>query len=471
MRAILLTMIGPVLLGACAAGDSVLFISRAGNGSTGSEEETTRYYGNLGTERLAKEGTLKGWLGNKDERCFEVVDPKDVIEAAYYNGADLGLGRQISCVKCPPTHPKAGVISCAVSNHGVPQGLDAFTFNLANGEPKAIGLGRQGSITASLKSLEKFLTEKDEKEKATGKKELSGIGFKALRGATVVFDYDPNPNPKVPEERVRMYIYDANQDQLFSSANRSRTPEGLIPGLQLDGEGEALNARVKYMRNCLACHGGRYDASTDRILGASFLDFDAVLFNYSDDPTLRVSNAAKRAKCVDNLDKLRTLNGFVREVAQGTGAKMIVDRIDANLKNDFFLDRAAINGPCTPRAQGYVPTGWDKGLTVARLGGGAIKDRDFFQVVVHKYCASCHFSQTPVNNLHGSLEPLTFVDSKQWFGPEALLDRDGNLVTDRKALIRQEVCGATDMPHAEVTRNNMKRDSLAFAYVCNSEDP
>lgn len=464
MRAMLLGMMGLLLLGACAAGDPVLFISRAGNGSTGSEEETTRYYGNLKTRPLENEKTLKDWLGNKQERCFQ-VDPDNVIEAAYYNGADLGLGRQIYCVKCPPTHPRAGVISCGVSNHGVPQGLDAFTFDFANGVRKEPARDRRQSINASLDSLETFLEEKGRRQLMGEPPLLDGIGFTALRGASVVFDYDPNPTVK--DERVRMYIYDANKDLLFSGANRSRTAEGLIPGLQLDGEGEALNARVKFMRNCLSCHGGRYDASADRILGATFLDFDAVLFNYSDDPTLPAAKPAA-ARCGPSLTQLRKLNALVKEIAQGTGATMVANRIDENLKNDFFLDQA-----CRPKAQGYVPDGWNRNVTVASLGGKPIKDRDFFQVVVHKYCASCHFSQTPVNNLHRNPNPLTFADSEQWFGTMNmdLRDRDGNPVRDRAALIRQEVCGATDMPHAEVTRNNMKRDSLAFAYVCNSEAP
>lgn len=315
--------------------------------------------------------------------------------AHYYNGADLGLGRQIAC------REEAGRIYCAVSNHGVPQGLDLFEFPLNTGASKP-ARGRKESIEAALTDLEDFV--------AKNKKE---------RGATVTFDFDPSRRPS--EGLVRMYIYDASDPALFSAVNREQRKEALITGLQLDGEGGALNARVKYMRNCLACHGGKWDSATNTIVGGNFLDFDPILYNFSDDPDLNVSRKSA-AKCGDNHAKLRELNKLVRKVAVATGAESIVERIDKNDMNDFFMPVSA-EGNCQRDGQkSFVPKGWDRDDAVAELAGEAISARAFFKVVVHKYCASCHFSQTQGNNLHGKNgTPLTFADAKGYVYSSYLL--------------------------------------------------
>lgn len=449
-----LILLSALLTAACSAQPPVLFLSRPGNGNTGSEEETLAYY-----QRIGADPDLKTWMAN---RCFNTPGV-EVLEAFYYNGSDLGLGREIFCAECPPGSAKPGLISCGVSNHGVPQGLDGFTFPFADNSGTKLGVGRKESIKGALTGLEQF-----RKSKAAGKFEI--------RGASVVFDFDKNRSEA--EGKVRMYIYDANTPLLFSSVNRGKQPEVLIPGLQLDGEGEALNAKIKFMRNCLTCHGGKWDAKSNAIVGASFLDFDAFLFNYSNDidPEIAVDPVKfpnPLARCDKTVEQFRKLSELILKVVDpaqgGTGAVMIQDRVKQNLANNFFL-KFNEKGQCTPETENtYVTEKWNNNKTVARIGNMNISAKEFFKTVVHKYCGSCHFSQTAGNNLRlkDPSKPLTFEDPDQWFNNTNLIDLSPELPTSVD-LIKARVCGSSDMPHAEVTRNNMKRDAKAFAYVCNS---
>ena len=457
-------ILGSLLLYACTKQDTDVYLTRPGNGNTGSHEETLRYYAALSSgARLGAESTLTEWLNN---RCFNTPG-NGKIETDYYNAADLGLGRELLCWECPAGDPNAGLISCSVSNHGVPQGLDRFQFTFGDGVVKEDVRQRQASSKFALKLLDNYLTARN-----------NGSAL-PLRGASVVFDFREDR-----EDAVRLYIYDANDQKLFSAVNPNRDDpvagrEHLITGLQLDGEGGALNARVKFMRNCLTCHGGKYDEKTDRILGLSFLDIDAALMNFGNDEdpdiALNQRDANQLTACQTNLPRMKLMmEKYVKRVVTKTGAIMIQDRIDHNLNNNFFLS-ANSTGPCLKdKNKFYVPDGWNKGRIVARFPGRDISDREFFNVAVHKYCASCHFSQVPIYNLHGrNGVPLTFATAEQWFQNENLIDLDTirreNPNASSVDLIRKVVCGSSDMPHAEVTRLNMLRDSQAFSYVCSAE--
>lgn len=469
----------PLLFCTCKSEETILYLSRPGNGSTGSQEETQRYYDSFKSPSAVNarlpgaDATLTEWLNN---RCFNTPG-NNKVEADYYNGTDLGLGRELQCWECPAGDAKAGLISCAVSNHGVPQGLDQFTFAFGDGSFKKDIRERRASIKNALSELTNFV--KFKRDPSNQNKEPP------LRGATVVFDYFPDR-----PDKVRMYIYDSNKQTLFSAVNPFRDDpvrgrEQLITGLQLDGEGGGLNARVKFIRNCATCHGGRYDEKNQQLLGSSFLDLDAVLFNFGNDTdpdiALDPNDANQITGCnPQQLLALDKLSDFILKVATSTGAEMIVDRINQNRKNNFFLEFNA-KGQCVPiPGKTYVPPAWDNDVVVARFtdpqtrATKAITSRDFFAVAVHKYCASCHFSQVKDYNLHGKNGiPLTFKDPRQWFSNENITDLDelrkqipGATSVD---LIRKVACASSDMPHAEVTRNNMKRDSKAFAYICNSE--
>lgn len=402
-------------LAACG-NQGFLYLTRPGAGSTGSIEESNAYYAAM-TDR-PPEPTLAQW---RSHRCF---DDQSEISAFYYNSSDLGLGREMRCAQCT-SGPSAGLISCVVSNHGVPQGLDALAFHR----------DRTESIQSALTQMEDFLANR-----------------RAVRGASVAMDFDPS---RPTDDKVRFYIYDASDPALLAPGNT--LPEGLIPGLQLDGEGGAFNQGVKFLRNCLSCHGGRYDAETHRILGSSFLDFDISLFVFADDPVLGAANASKARRSA-NLDSLRRLNGLVRQVDRATGAREIVARIDGSYSGDVEQSGSEYIGP-------FVPAGWPATQPVRDFNGRAISAAEFFRTVVHPYCATCHFAQAPQYNLSlvDASKPLTFSSFEQWFGNRNIRENPA----DGLAVIRQDVCSSVDMPHAEVTRGNLLRDPTALAYICN----
>lgn len=406
---------------ACSTSPAFLFLTRPGEGNTGSEEESRAYYGAM---TPAPEPNFDDWLKN---RC---MTPETSVAGFYYNDTDLGLGREMRCAKCT-TGPRAGLISCAVTNHGIPQGLDLVQF----GNP------RNQSITGALTELEKGIADPDRP-----------------RGATVAMDYDPS---RAGNDKVRFYIYDASDVGFLSPG--SPGPKSLIPGLQLDREGGTFNQGVKYMRNCLSCHGGRYNREKNVIEGATFLDFDLSVFVFANDqptpfvPSISVPGAKHTIRSAENFEQFRIMNSLVREVASGVGAEAIVARIDGSYAQPVTTRGA-------PYVAGYVPPAWASTPSVRNMGERLISGREFFGVVVHRYCSSCHFAQVRGFNLTqiDPNRPLTFFSPDQWFqNTNHRADSDG------LRLIKRDVCGSGEMPHADVTRSNLLRDARALSYICN----
>lgn len=397
-----------------------VYLTRAGDGTTGSAEESLAYYAAM--RDFPPEPTLELW---KQSRCFQ---PNSKLNAFYYNNSDLGLGREMRCAECLDG-PRKGLISCVVSNHGVPQILDLV-------DPQ-FGKDRATSINASLSALEKFLAD-------------TAQGLPATRGASVAMDF---ANDR--EDKVRFYIYDATEPTLLSPG--SPGPDSLIPGLQLDGEGGAFNQGIKFMRNCLACHGGRYDEAKNKIIGSQFLDFDVGLFVFSEDKIASVAKP-KFAVRTSNEENLRELNVLVRKVeSQQLMDPEIVNRIDGSYSK-------GVNTPNSVFDTVYVPKGWPATTVVRQFQGKPITADVFFRKVVHPYCAMCHFSQIPGNSFSGETPPVTFAEASQWFNSTIKLR---GVARNSLELIKEEVCGAADMPHSEVTRANLKRDSEAVALICN----
>jgi hypothetical protein len=413
-------LLAPLIVGACSTSNGFLFLTRAGDGTTGSAEETQAYYAKMTDSPPEK--TLEEW---KKSRCFD----KKETSAFYYNASDLGLGREMRCATCPPDIRK-GLVSCVVSNHGVPQGLDLV-------DPQFLR-DRNNSIKFALDGLEKFLADKES-------------GLNPTRGASVAMDFD-----KDRPDKVRFYIYDATNPALLAPG--SPGPDSLIPGLQLDGEGAALGKGIKFMRNCLSCHGGRYDSATNQIIGAQFLDFDVGLFVFSDDPDV-CAKKPKFAKRADNLDKFRELNRLVRDVDGVAGGTEIVKRIDGSYSKPVS-DASAVY----LAEPDYFLAGWPKDKKVREFKGKDVSAADFFKTAVRPYCGMCHFSQTPGNNFLQTKTAITFASSSQWF--EGTINKHG---VERPSLevIKEDVCGGNEMPHSEVTRANLLRDSKAYSLICN----
>ena len=430
-----------VVLMACETTPQFNYLIRPGQGTTGSAEETAAYYGAM--RDRPPEQTLTEWM--RSRHFFKPGTQEyrtEVLSAYYYNGSDLGLGREMRCVDGSSVPEQSKLIACVVSNHGVPQGLDRIAF----------GRGKDASITKALTDLEKYL------QKAQDRHDLkSGV----FRGASVAMDFHPDR-----ADRVRFYVYDATDPALLHPDNAAlddKPPERLIPGLQLDGESGVFNQGIKYIRNCLACHGGRYDATTHQIRGATFLDFDVSLFTFSDDPVAGAGGLAKLAtKNSANLDSLRRLNALVLKVATATGHTQIQARINGSYSGPSVQD------PNSKYVGGYVPPGWPDDLEhkvpLSVAVSARITPKQFFTTVVHQYCSTCHFSQASVENLEqiDAARPLTFADVGQWFENTNL-----KAGSDSQQVIRNDVCSSLAMPHAEVTRLNLLADKRAFSLICN----
>lgn len=385
--------------GACSQNTRYAFLNRLGYGSA---EEVSQYYAAM--TDAPPEATLREWMRS---RCFDTSQKF----AFYYNPTDLGLGREVRCAQCAQ-----GRISCVVSNHGTPMGIE-----LAQGKSRAEASAK------SLLAVDKYVAKEARADGFFDPRNPPPSGPE-FRGASVAMDYDP---ARVADERVRFYIYDFENPEQLTPPNR--VPAGLIPQLQLDNEG------VKSIRNCMNCHGGSYDEARNVIVGASFLDLNVPLMQFGPDDSPRTSRTA-------NLDRMRTINQLVMNTDPAIG---IQERLCANYGLKYPCKTADMRS-LAPR----VPAGWEA-------------NPDLYHQVIDPYCATCHFSQRreflPLfstlrdHNLRPNLDdlrPLTFRSLTEWLNP-----------TLQKA-IRQGVCGAADMPHAEVTRLNLAADPQALPLLC-----
>lgn len=416
------------LFASCSQNPPLVYLSRQG---VGSAEETQRYYAAMGRDggRPAA-ARLDQWFA---ERCFD----KEPREAFYYNPTDLGLGREMRCAICPQDDPRAGLISCAVSNHGTPLGIavkQAKEALLAQGQALTPAVGanlRDAAIEDALKKVAAYV----EKHPVVGTPQLAISA--PFRGATVTMDYDP----KLPaNERIRFYVYDGEDPDNLTAPNI--TPAGLLPGLQLDNEG------VKFIRNCLNCHGGVYDEARDTIVGSSFLDFNTPQLKFGrDELTSRSKNEAA----------LRALNQLVLRTDP---AAAIRARVCSNYS-------CSENGGVTVLSGNGATAGVLAEWSRDAAGHRAQENRDLYLTVMDKYCATCHFSQRPETvaltvrlrdqTLLPELlakRPIVFQSPEQWFDKEL------------QQYIQRSVCQASDMPHAEVTRMNLLSDETAFLQIC-----
>jgi hypothetical protein len=286
-------------------------------------------------------------------------------------------------------------------------------------------------------------------------------------------DYLPEVTGLPRERRVRFYVYDAEAPGQQTSGNQ--VPGGLIPGLRLDSDDRLNPDGVKFIRNCMSCHGGRFNQG--EIQGATFLDFDLSLFVFGDDAgRLRgaLAGAAARAEeqkirlAVDltrrepQLDALRRMNAMVLRVVQATGAQPIADRIFRSYVNPGRVAVGPIDGASyaflPERGGAYVPEGWPATVVLRTFTGQQVTARQFYLTAVRKYCTTCHFSQQTGFNLQ-TRQALTFFDFGQYVNNPEL--------PASPHAIRQVVCGASDMPHAEVTRDHFRRDAAAVSLLCN----
>lgn len=387
MNRILLTAI--LMITACGCSQeplSYVFLSRPGIGSAA---ETQRYYDNIGAEP-----TLPQWMAN---RCF---GNQSELAAFYYNAADLGLGREMRCTRCvdqqsalcPRCQQDPRLISCVVSNHGLP-----------------------GDLT----HLQDALSEMDQ--------DPGDCTPTCVHGPAVAMDYTPQR-----DDPVRFYVYDGSPGktagELTHVAPDPQDALRLRTNVPLDSE--LLAEGGKEIRICLACHGGQYDEATDRIYGASFLDFDISLLKFSAD--------GLRTQLATQHEALRQLNELVLDTDPAPA-------IQARIQGSYD---PGVRDPGADYSL-YVPPGW----------AATPEQAQFYTSVVHANCATCHFAQVPRRHARPGTPVYVFDTVEQFVSPDVF------------AQVRRSTCGTQDMPHSQLTRRNFLADQTALTKICIEPPP
>ncbi|MFL5403689.1 MAG: hypothetical protein ACJ8BF_12800 [Gemmatimonadales bacterium] len=203
--------------------------------------------------------------------------------------------------------------------------------------------------------------------------------------ATVAMDQEVNGN-------VNFYAY--------------KDDGALVNAVVLDNEGSKAMPNV-----CTACHGGRYDASSNTTSGASFLPFDVFGFTYA---------SASGFTLADQQENFRKLNAMVKSTGPNASNpdNPIVTFIDGMYGN-------AVLTPGTHASDQWVPAGWSAKPNVY----------DVFK----RTCRTCHLA---------SNQTFDFMTYR------ALADFQG--------IIRSDVCTGKTMPHAEVPYRKFWTQSTVY---------
>jgi hypothetical protein len=164
----------------------------------------------------------------------------------------------------------------------------------------------------------------------------------------------------------------------------------LVTGATLDSQG-----RKGVPHACLSCHGGRYDAATGKVIGASLLPL--VPARYTRGPIKSASEEAPQ-------ESVRRINQII---LQSNPAPGIVDQINT-------LYNGSPNTPGATANDTAVPSGWRQ-------------QEGLYRKVIAPYCASCHFAQRG---------PFNF---RSW----------GNMLQNKNA-VQKSVCQDFTMPHSEI---------------------
>jgi hypothetical protein len=374
-----------------AATSNLQFRRYLRSGAPVTATETQSYYNTIGA---GPGGPLSTLAGFKSQYGFGTAGG-DEVTALYYNQADLGLGRLMTCRSFPilvsyelvgkrfaPVYADAGH-ACYVTNFGKDTG----------------GIARFG---ADALDPETALSQ-------------------AIAGtdpiATVAMVYEPcsRLSPCLIGSRSVKFI-------VYAGAN---DPDGIALGntrltAPLDDHGAANGSNVSIPNNCLACHGAgsaSYDSAQHNVAGKpQFLPFDLFSFRYSADPGLTQT---------DQLEKFRALNLHVYNTDPSPAIK------------DLLVGMySSTSGPVagTVANDAYVPEGWQviTDPTPERIRAA----KQIYAEVVKPYCRTCHISRTaPAND---------------WLSYE-------NFVAF-KSTIDTRVCGFThDMPNAVETQKNFWR--------------
>jgi Carboxypeptidase regulatory-like domain len=341
----------------------------------GNQTTSDAYYKQLGVlGGPTQRDTFQHWKATNGFNDSPTVLVAGEANTQYFNNGDLQLGRDMHCLKtvtAGKTH-----VACYVSNYGNgPIGVQ--------GDPQ---FGVQSAVDKLIPPL-----------------------------ATVCMEYDDRGLNPSPVDAVQFYVYHADGTSFENPI--------------LDSE---LNKFLP--QNCMACHGGNYNSTTNLVEGASFLAFDIFSFDYD-------NRVAKHKALEDQQEQFRQLNAMVKATKPN----------NTNPNNPIvsFLNGIYAWGGCNvdtsgcraqdgptaahPGDQGpFTPTGWQTNSTTTAL----------YQTIPRPYCRTCHLAQP-------STFPPDWTSFTQMTAP------------NNKNDLQNAVCVATEaggvpngshkfMPHAEV---------------------
>jgi hypothetical protein len=295
---------------------------------------------------------LKLWLTLPSAKLWD-DSGQAVSEAVYGNPGDLGVGRRAFCFQMDSigyrgldTPSPAGPYTvCYATAHGIPPGQAGFN------DPQTIthpGEGVGGDFILSMVIV----------------KDGSGTVFLVLG-------------------KSGKYT--------------------LLPTVKLDTEGPKLVPFV-----CIACHGGKYNATTRKVDGSSFLPLDPNLLSF-----------ASPADQAAQEEKIRNINFMIHRAQPGSAI--------ASYLNGLY--HGAIGTAGTTATTDYVPASW------APQAG-------FYRQVVRANCTMCHLAAPDTWNF------------ASWQNFQ-----------DNANLIYADVCLQHTMPHAEVPFKNFWLKDTGILYL------
>ena len=274
---------------------------------------------------------LQHWVHTYDLPLWRDSAQILAVEAVYGNAVDLGVGRRAQCAVSHDAPPHT-ITTCYATAHGIVPGQPGFN-NLNTITHPGEGIG------------DDFI--------------LSMVISKDLTGTTFL-----------------VFL----RDSVLSYGK-------LAQKVSLDTEGPKFVPQV-----CMSCHGGKYNPTTRKVDGASFLPLDPGLLG------VRVAGQrdAGREHSRHRHDD--------RQLCSDVGRRDVYSR------------------PLWKRCR-HTRHAREGGLCAAGLGAA----NRFYRSVVKPYCATCHLT-----------------------APESWNFASWSNFQDNAALIRAAVCSAHTMPHAEL---------------------
>ncbi len=333
----------------------------------------------------------------------------DTIEARYFNGSDLGLGRHMNCRHVYADDPgevcegnPAGAeellrTACYVTNYGEPGGDPADAFDDMDAHRAFATVGMEKHYHSP------------------------GLGNCAATLASPVPEGDD----------VRFFVWGHNG-----------TPPDELDGAQANAKLDSGTAKPT-PGICLNCHGGNVvnDLSGYSVVGAKFLPFDVDLFEF---------DAAVGGSQASQMEAFRQLNEIVVDTEQeGSPDTQPASELSRLIMTWYggvpTSGDAAVRSVGTPYDGGARPDAW---LDQYDPSNTYDYQHELYSDVVRPYCRMCHIAFED-----------NFVDKDITFATPQSYEASAYVAA-------QYVCNGFFMPHAEVT-SELFWDSVARMLVVN----